>query len=486
MNLLSRSVNTLKRLTVRWGTAATQFFTILGRGRPLNLNTYHASDEAVRNSAAVATVRWIQRNWSEAPIMVGKVDSQDIVKVINSRLLKLLKRPNSHYSGLAMFKGVVANYIYTGNAYLLKMRSTAEGGIDGRGRVDSLWWVPSFMIVPEGDPDDNTVFIKHYVYEVDGFKQEIDPRDIVHFRDGFDPKNPRYGISAFSSLLRELLGDNEAANWKLALLMNSGVPGIIISGTKDSSIALEDAEQIKEDYTQRFTGSNRGLPLIMSGAIDVQKLAFDPEQMNLTALRHSDEERITAAIGVPAVVVGLGAGLVHSTFANFSEAREAAYESCMIPMQDDFAETLTNQLLPELHNIDTHVIQYDISKVRVLQPDINALHVRVRGDVLTGIISVNEGRKQLGYPPVSDSDVWYVPNGVTVAQSPGTAIAPNNTGDNEDDIGGNPEGGAPTNDDPEAQNRSRKNGYVSQTDFIEALAKINPIPIGPGEYTNGA
>ena len=462
-------------------------------GRPLNLTTYKGSAEAVKNSAAVATVRWIQRNWSEAPVMVGRIDSQDIVKVVNSRLLKLLKRPNTHYNGLAMLKAVIADYIYTGNAYLLKMRSTGEGGIDGRGRVESLWWVPSFMITPEGDPDDNTVFIKHYKYEVDGFNQEIDPRDIIHFRDGFDPQNPRLGISVFASLLRELLGDNEAANWKLALLMNSGVPGVIISGTKDSSIDRADAEQIKDDYTQRFAGNNRGLPLVMSGAIDVKKLAFDPEQMNLTALRHSDEERITAGIGVPAVVVGLGAGLVHSTFANFSEAREAAYESCMIPMQTDFAETLTNQLLPDFHNIDTHVVQYDVSKVRVLQPDINALHVRVRGDVLTGIISVNEGRKQLGYPPVSDSDVWYVPNGVTVAQSPGTAIAPNDTGDNQDDVEGNPTGGAPTNDDPEAQNRAiskiddELDGYhISSRDFVKDLLNINPIPIGPGEYTNGS
>lgn len=444
----------MKSAVARWGSAASQFFVVIGGGRPLNLNDYRAAEEAAKNSAAVASVRWIQRNWSEAPITVGRIDSQDIVRQQRSPLHKLLLKPNNFYSGNAMWKGVVADLVYTGNAYILKGRSTEPGGIDGRGRVTSLWWIPTNYITPKENPEDNRIFIDHYLYEVDGYKQEIDPRDIVHFRDGFDPLNPRLGLSSFAACLRELLGDNEAANWKLALVKNSGVPGVVISGTKDSVISQGDAEDIKNNFEQRFTGSNRGRPMVMSGAVEVKTVSFDPKQMTLVELRHQDEERLTASVGVPAVVVGLGAGLKHSTFANFSEAREAAYESCMIPMQADVAETLSHQLLPEFHNPENYVVYFDISKVRVLQPDINAQHVRVRGDVLAGIISVNQGRKQLGYEPLTGQDVWYVPNGVTVAQSPGVAVAPNPTGNPEDDINGDPQGGRPTDDDPDAQNRA--------------------------------
>jgi hypothetical protein len=51
-------------------------------------------------------------------------------------------------------------------------------------------------------------------------------------------------------------------------------------------------------------------------------------------------------LGIPAVVVGLGAGLERSTFTNMAEAREAAYESGLIPAQKILGEDIRFQLLP--------------------------------------------------------------------------------------------------------------------------------------------
>lgn len=439
-----------RKFAMRFGNRSSQFMVIIGGGRPLNLNEVKAVEEAVKNSAAVATVSWIQRNFPEAPVAVGRYDRNDVIKVVKSPMLRLMKKPNSFYSGLTMMKAVLWDYCFSGNGYILKVRSQEEGGIDGRGRVIALWWVPSFTITPVNSETNDRIFIDHYEYTVNGKTDNIDPRDVIHFRDGFDTDNPMLGMSKFRSLLKEVCSDNEAGLWTWALLKNMGVPGVVISPGKDTEITPEDAEEMKNNFVSRFTGANRGMPLITSGPVEVKTVQFDPKQMDLRSLRQMAEERMTAVVGLPAVVVGLGAGLVHSTFANFSEAREAAYESCMIPIQQDLAETLELQLLPEFHNPENYTVFFDISKVRVLQPDINAHHVRVRGNLLSGLITLNMALIEIGREPEEGGNIRFIPNGVTitrnedlVVQLPAPGNVPTDTGDSEDDINGNPEGGAP-------------------------------------------
>lgn len=441
--------NRIKQAAIHWGRRATQFIVVMGGGRPLDLNNVKYVEEAIKNSAAIASVRWLTRNLSEAPICVGKRDKNDLVFNTKSACYKLLKRPNDHYSTVMMLRAALADYVFTGNGYLIKLRDPRQpGGINGSGRVVSLWWVPSFMITPLGDPNDDTIFIKNYKYVVDSDERFYSVDDVIHFRDGFDSNNPRVGMSRFQSLIREILSDNEAGNWTLALLKNMGVPGVVISPDKNVEIDADGAEKIKNDFSNNFTGVNRGRPMVTSAPVKVLNMAFDAKQMDLQSSRRLNEERITAVVGIPAVVVGLGAGLDHSTFANFSEAREAAYESCMIPILQDFADVLNLQLTPEFHSED-YEIYFDISKVRVLQPDINALHTRVRGDLMSGMISLDEARKQCGYQPLGDGkgDVFFVPNGVSVSTVPGVAVAQPDTGTPADDINGNPTGGAPTSED---------------------------------------
>ena len=406
----------LKSAVIQWGRMSTTSVMILHGGRPFDANYDPNSGQAQINSIVIATIRWLQRNFTEAPIVFGQYDGSSLVQKRSSRLYKLLRKPNNYYSWINLWKATVADYVLTGNAYWIKQRG-------GRfGEPETLWWVPSFMVSPVGNPDNPNIFIDHYEYKVNNKTINYAVSDIIHFRDGFDPDNIRLGLSPFKALLREVMTDNEASVYTYSLLSNMGVPGVIISPGKDAEIG--DPEKIKQDFKNKTSGKNRGEPLVMTGPINVQPLSFNPNQMSLRDMRKLPEERVTAVIGVPAVVVGMGAGLDRSTFANFGEAREAAYESCLIPMQSSFAADLNTQLRPDFYTSDDYEIYFDISQVRVLQPDVNALHVRARGDLLVGGISFNEFRKDIGKPPVKNGDtIWFVPNGVTVqqAQSPGMA-----------------------------------------------------------------
>jgi HK97 family phage portal protein len=398
---------------IRWAKGTNRWFGSLFTGGG-SFNYRRAAGDLGLSSIVVPCVKWIQRTFPEAKFTVYQyetIDGKEVKKPIRGhRLAKLLEKPNKFYSGLHLWAGTIADFEVSGNAYWLL-------GKNRDGSVQSIWWVPSFMMEPAWPDDDPTIFISHYVYTVDGIPSDIPVENVVHFRDGFDPRNIRKGLSSLAGMIREIATDNEASEWTYALLANMGVPGVIVSPAPKYEIAEEDAEEIKEKFSTNFTGGNRGKPMVLSGPIQVQNVAFSPEQMNVTATRRIPEERASAAIGVPAVVVGLGAGLDRSTFNNMAEAREAAYESCLIPIYRLFAAEVQGQLVPQFGDENTMFVEFDLSEVRVLQEDVNKLHQRVREDVKSGIISLNEGRMKLNEPPIAQ-DVWYITRTVTIVDLP--------------------------------------------------------------------
>ena len=366
------------------------------------------------NAALMAVIYWFCRTFPEAPIRVSTINRQgETTEQPNHPLKKLLDSPNPFYSGELLWWATMADWQF-GNAYWLKVPSAAD-----RNRPEQLWWIPASMIEPRW-PDDGSEFISHYEYTPNAQAIRLERSEVVHFRYGLDPHNMRKGLSPLGALTRELFTDDEAANYTASMLRNVGVPPVIVSPKLDANgigpkMDQAAADEVKSRFTELSTGDNRGQTIVMRGATEITTLGFNPQQMNVRDLRKIPEERVTAVYGIPAVVVGLGAGLDRSTFANFAEAREAAYESNLIPCQRLIAAELRTQLLPHFGNVETLKIDFDLSKVRVLQDDQNALHARSLADLNGGLATLNEAREAVGLEPLPGKagDVLYIPGTVT-------------------------------------------------------------------------
>jgi hypothetical protein len=149
-------------------------------------------------------------------------------------------------------------------------------------------------------------FISHYEYKPDALPIRIETADVVHFRWGLDPQNPRKGCSPLKTLLREIFTDDEASNYTAAMLRNVGVPPVVISPGKDAKPTQEELDEVKSTYIAKTTGDRRGEPIVMRGETSVQVLGFNPQQMDMRMARRVPEERVSAVLGIPAAVVGLG------------------------------------------------------------------------------------------------------------------------------------------------------------------------------------
>lgn len=376
------------------------------------------------NSIVGAVVGWIARNLPQSPIRIVHEGTTDVAYQPGptgpGAMLRVLENPNPYYSGLLQMMATIVDHHCWGNAYWIKERSPA-------GRVIRLWWVPQHMMEPRWPADDPTVFIGWYEYKVDGRIFTLEPADVVHFRYGIDPRNPRKGLSPLASLFREIFTDDEAANFTASLLRNLGVPGVVLSpsNTTGPLTQKQDPEQVKAKFMEKFSGDRRGEPLILTAPTDVKVLSFNPQEMELRQLRRIPEERISANLGVPAGVAQLGAGLDRNTFTNYGEGNVAAYTQGVIPKQQLMAADLDRQLLPDFAGNEAVALDvwFDWTKAPAMQSATEAIWKRLADAATKGLITRADFKRGTGQV-VSEADrVYILPNNYAILPVDGSGTA---------------------------------------------------------------
>ncbi|MBW8638985.1 phage portal protein [Hoeflea sp. WL0058] len=387
--------------TMRHSGGATPFmFGFLKRTR---FNYAREVGDGLDSSVIMAPVQWVQRAFPEARLRVVSVKGDGAREEIDGHdMTALIRRPNPYYGDVHLWAATLLSYLIDGNAYWLKVRN-------GVGKPVELWWVPSWAIEPKW-PQDGSEFISYYEYSPGGgAKTPLEFDDVVHFRHGVNPRNQRKGLSPLSGVIREIFMDLEASNFAASLLKNMGVPGVVISPDGSAQPSPEDVASVKAWFKQAFSGDNRGEPLVMGGATKVEQYGFNPQQMDMSTTRDVAEERVCAVLGVPAAVVGFGAGLQTAKVgATMTELRKLAWTNGVLPITSVFADELNRSLLPDFSKGRTaEEVEYDVSDVQALQDDLDKLFSRMDTAVRGGWAMVYEAREAAGLD-VDDSHRIYL------------------------------------------------------------------------------
>ena len=360
------------------------------------------------NSAALACLNVLGTAFSEPPLKVYLKNQEGMEYVPNHPAQLLLDNPNPNMSSSLMNNYIVTSIAVSGDAFLLKLRNDA-------GAVVQLVPLLPEMVEVKGN---NEQLITKYQYKQKGNTLEIKPEDMIHLRERIDPRNHRRGLSPLRSVMVEILGDAAASQMGAALVKNTGVPSVVISPKNDLSMTSDEAENIAEVFGRRFGGENRGRPLVISGGeVDIKTLSFSPKDLEIGQLRYINEERISAVLGVPAILAGLGSGLSRATLANSRELREFFTEQKLVPMWNHFANEFTKQLLlQDFEDNTNYCFKYDISDVRALSQDEDATMQRITQGFNAGFVTVNEARQATQLPALDDGD-YFIRN-MMVAEVP--------------------------------------------------------------------
>ncbi|MEL7755238.1 phage portal protein [Citromicrobium bathyomarinum] len=384
---------------------ATLFASLLRRTR-----FDYASEvgDGLDASVVTAPVMWLQRALTEATLAMREIKADGSHEDLHDHeLLELMRNPNPFYGDIALWGAIALSFLIDGNAYLIKVKNAA-------GKPVQLWWVPWWMIEPHA-PIDGGDFIQFYRYTpgTGAGVMLLDPDDVVHFRDGINPRNMKKGLSKLQGVLREIFSDLESSNFIASLLRNMGVPGTVISPKGGAMPTPEDVSATKAWFSQAYGGDNRGKVLVMGGQTEVQSFGFNPEQMNLSYGSNRAEERVCACLGIPAAVVGFGAGLEQTKVgATMEELRKLAWHNGVLPLGRQLVDELQRSLLPDFQRAQSQrgrriELYWNTDDVLALQEDEDKQSARKLKEFQAGAITLHDYLTETGRP-ADDSHRLYM------------------------------------------------------------------------------
>jgi HK97 family phage portal protein len=355
------------------------------------------------NGVVGACLRWITDNFSEpTPEVVERQADGYLDPVPNDPLVDLLADPNPDYDSDVLFSATVLSYYVAGIGYWIKAKAPA-------GSKMYLYYVPHWEMKPRWNRDGRAL-ITGYDHVVDGRAYPLEVDQVVVFRRNMDPANARAGLAPLASVLREVAADNAGSVYSFAILNNMGMPGVLISpADKNDQIPEDEQKVIKQLWKERTTGDQRGMPLVNSVPLKIERLTMSPEDLALDKMRKYPEARICAAMGLPPQVVGMTAGEDVKTYSNWEQARRAAYEDCLVPLQKTFAKAITRQLLPDFGaDPKKRMLRWNYDHVPAMSEDLNSKAKRAVDLYQGEVIMRSEAREMVGLDFEKEKDEVYL------------------------------------------------------------------------------
>ena len=346
------------------------------------------------NGIVACGLNWYIRNWNQVyPTYKRPVNGveQDTVE---SSVTKLLSNPCPSTSLPSVFySNLITDIIIQGNGYIRKVRNRDK-------TVGALQYLPADCV---GFNSNSRGVLIGYKYSPLGSESyDIDVNDIIHIKIGRDPKDLRYGRSPLVAALKEIATDNVAGSTAYALA-NSPLPSMFVSPDMSGNateVTREQAVAVRDRMQSQYNADNGAGVVVMTSPIKIEKVSYTPQDMALDSLRMLPETRICALMGLNPMVLGLSSGLQHSTYSNYQEAQQQAWEDGMLPLCQLIAEAFTFGLLPEFSEYqEGDYIEYDYSKVKALMDNRSEEATRAEKLYKAGIASLAEAKRIAGLVP---------------------------------------------------------------------------------------
>lgn len=330
-------------------------------------------------------------------------------RVTDHPLVATINRPNAWTTRYEMANALVLDLGIYDVAYWLKMRGT-----DGRLQLVRL---PPKMTRPAGS---NWLFPEEFV--VTGPRGEARYRaDQVVYFHGYNPDDPRSGVSPLETLRAILAEDMEAARYRGQMWRSGARASGYIQRPADAPDWSDDASlRFTEEFRDLYSGSGPragGVPVLEDGMTYVAA-GYSAESAQYIEARKLTRDEVAAAYFVPPPMVGI---LEHATFSNITEQHKNLYQDTLGPMLQLVEQRLELDLLPEFANVDGLYLEHNLAEKLKgsFEEQASSMSTMVGAPVMTR----NEGRARLNLPHLPEGEGLVVPLNVLV----GGMAAPTDT-----------------------------------------------------------
>lgn len=366
--------------------------------------------QAYLNQVVMACVATRAQTLNEPPMTA--VDHVTKAVIAEHPLTRLLRRPNKHMSQSMLWQYVSTYVDIGGNAYIHKVRNVYK-------QVIELRPYHSGHIVPISESGQ---WVDYYKYSYENVHREIDPADIIHIRSYYiDPLNPVLGISPVRAAGINIDTYNELMQTLYSYLRNNGVPSGVLS--VQQTVNAMQAESLKEQFQTNTTGRNRGKPIVLPSGMTYTQMGLDVSKMEAGTQFAQYETAICGVYRVHPAVAMTMAGLQSSTYSNMQTAFQEYTLLTRVPTWNMWEDQVELSFANEYPEVD---VEFDTSEVGALQSDPDAVIYPVIAQFNANLVTVDEARQRLGYPPAAVNGDKYA---VDLAPAPAFGFGSSNAAD---------------------------------------------------------
>jgi phage portal protein BeeE len=267
------------------------------------------------NGVVFATILARLLLFTEARFQWQRLDNGRPGDLFGTQDLRILEKPWPNGTTGELLARMEQDASLAGNFYAVR-----EGDRIRRLRPD---WVSIILTAPPEEAVQSDVM--GYAFYPGGRGSGAEPEfylpdDVCHWSPIPDPTAQYRGMSWITPILNEIQADKSATEHKLNFFVNGATLGPVIA-VKETVTLEQFREFVKASNAAHQGTRNAYKPMYVGGGADVSMQGADLRQLDFKATQGAGETRITAAGGVPAVIVGLSEGLQAATYSNYGQAR---------------------------------------------------------------------------------------------------------------------------------------------------------------------
>ena len=342
-----------------------------------------------RSTSVYAAIKLRADSLIRPPLKVYETKGEEKKEVPDHPLAELMRRVNPNWTRGDLWRGTSMYLDLWGSAFWI-LEKTSPSALPTEIRLAR----PDMMRIKA----DKKNYVTEFRYGPTGKDIPYLPDSIVWFRY-INPLNELAGLSPLASArlsadmgMDAIMFNRQA--FKEGLLFDN-IYFRAEDGTTDAEV-----EEFYERLRKRYAGAKKAhRPLIST--MEPKNMGFSPKEMEyIQSLRWSLEE-VSRVYGVPQIMLN---DLTNSTYANI-DAAERIFWRNMATYCQFLQEEVTEMLCPQFG--EGLSVEFDLSQIEALQPNINAIYERLRLNISSGIQTINEARAEMGMEPVPWGDAWW-------------------------------------------------------------------------------
>lgn len=357
-------------------SGALPFFPSSNTNSAMNLSAVYRAVELISNSIATLPIKILISDESGN----NEAEKHPLNYVFSDR------NTDNLISKFTLFKLLVQSVLLRGNGFAL---------IERKGdRVNSLRYLEPNDVQIVFDKVRNTLY-----YDVPLIKKRVEPQDMLHFvmfsYDGIK------GLSVLQNAARSLSIAHASENAAKGFFDN----GMMINGILkvQGPVNQKQREDLRAAWNETYTANGSGIA-ILQGNMDYQTIQLSAKESQMLESRQFSVTDIARFFGVSPILLGdLSAKTNLNTF-------EALQNDFLVHTLQPYIVMIENELNRKLLKQSETNLSITLETNEILRIDKAAQSNYYSTLINSGVLSINEVRKELGYNGIGeDGDKNIIP-----------------------------------------------------------------------------